>query len=177
MGKVKEEKKVAGKPGKPDKPSEGRPKGSRGRQVAGFFANFLSTKRYLPNQGKRARPLTALGFGIVAAAGVYTLFQRFYIDNPPATRYTVPAVVAAVSAWIIWRLIEYPPFADFLIGTEAEMKKVSWTSKEDLIRATTVVLATVLILTVFLFGVDLLWSSLLRLIGVLRIGSEIETPG
>ena len=174
MGKVKEEKKVAGKP---SKLPEGRPGGSKARQVAHFFGNFLSTRRYLPNQGKRARPLTALGFGILAAAGVYTLYQQFFSDERPATRYTVPTLIALGFAWIIWRIVEYPPFADFLIGTEAEMKKVSWTSKADLIRATTVVLATVVILALFLLGVDVVWSTLLRFIGVLRLGSDIETPG
>ena len=42
--------------------------------------------------------------------------------------------------WLIFRLVQYPPFADFLIATEAEMNKVSWTSRDDLNRATTVVL-------------------------------------
>ncbi len=48
------------------------------------------------------------------------------------------------------------------------MNKVSWTSRDDLKRATTVVLVTVVLMAVFLFGVDWLWSSLLQLIGVLR---------
>ena len=36
-----------------------------------------------------------------------------------------------------------PPFVEFLIATEAEMNKVSWTSRDDLYRATSVVLTTV----------------------------------
>ena len=39
------------------------------------------------------------------------------------------------------------------------MNKVSWTSRDDLYRATTVVLATVVLMAVFLFGVDWLWSQ------------------
>jgi preprotein translocase subunit SecE len=54
-----------------------------------------------------------------------------------------------------------------LIATEAEMNKVSWTSKDDLIRATTVVLTTVVIMAVFLFLVDTLWTYLLQWLGVL----------
>ena len=38
--------------------------------------------------------------------------------------------------WIIFRLVQYPPFVEFLIATEAEMNKVSWTSRDDLYRAT-----------------------------------------
>ena len=48
------------------------------------------------------------------------------------------------------------------------MNKVSWTSRDDLYRATTVVLATVLLMAVFLFGVDWLWSTCSRSIGVLQ---------
>ena len=48
------------------------------------------------------------------------------------------------------------------------MNKVSWTSRDDLKRATTVVLVTVALMAVFLFGVDWLWSNLLQLIGVLK---------
>ena len=60
-------------------------------------------------------------------------------------------------------------FADFLIATEAEINKVSWTSRQALIRDTIVVLTTLFLLTVFLFVVDLFWSSVLssRYIGVL----------
>ena len=58
--------------------------------------------------------------------------------------------------WIIFRLVQFPPFVEFLIATEAEMNKVSWTSRDDLYRATTVVLSTVVLMAVFLFGVDCL---------------------
>ncbi len=77
---------------------------------------------------------------------------------------------AAVFAWLILRIIQFPPFADFLIATEAEMNKVSWTTKDDLVRSTTVVLSTVVFMAVFLFVVDRLWTFILRQIGVLMFG-------
>ena len=52
------------------------------------------------------------------------------------------------------------------------MNKVSWTNKDDLIRATTVVLTTVVLMTVFLFMVDTLWTFVLRMIGVLQFGGR-----
>jgi preprotein translocase subunit SecE len=64
--------------------------------------------------------------------------------------------------------VQYPPFVDFLIATEAEMNKVSWTSRDDLYRATTVVLTSVVIMALYLFVVDWVWSLLLQQIGVLR---------
>jgi preprotein translocase subunit SecE len=68
-------------------------------------------------------------------------------------------------------MVQYGPFVDFLIATEAEMKKVSWTSKEDLYKATIVVLVTVAILATYLFLVDKLWVFLLELLGVLKFRS------
>ena len=66
----------------------------------------------------------------------------------------MPAGFAVVLGWLVFRIIHFPPFAEFLIATEAEMNKVSWTNKDDLIRATTVVLMTVVLMAVFLFVVD-----------------------
>ncbi len=71
---------------------------------------------------------------------------------------------------MVLRVVHFPPFADFLIATEAEMNKVSWTTKDDLVRATTVVLTTVVLMAVFLFVVDRLWTFILQLIGVLKFG-------
>ncbi len=70
-------------------------------------------------------------------------------EYSPLWRLALPAAFAVVLGWIIFRIVHFPPFAEFLIATEAEMNKVSWTNKEDLIRATTVVLATVLLMAVY----------------------------
>ena len=57
--------------------------------------------------------------------------------------------------------MNYPPFADFLIAVEAEMAKVSWPSRRELVRATIVVLVTMLVLTIMLSVYDTVWSLLL----------------
>ncbi len=31
--------------------------------------------------------------------------------------------------WLAWRVVNVPSFADFLIATEAELNKVSWTTR------------------------------------------------
>jgi preprotein translocase SecE subunit len=56
-----------------------------------------------------------------------------------------------------------------LIATEAELNKVSWTTRKRLIQDTVVVLVTVLLLTVFLFVIDQFWGFILSHIGVLQI--------
>jgi preprotein translocase SecE subunit len=63
-------------------------------------------------------------------------------------------------------------FADFLISTEAEMVKVSWSSKKKLIQDTIVVLTTLVLMSVFLFAMDQFWRIFLSKTGVLRFGQE-----
>ena len=100
--------------------------------------------------------------------GLRELYLNFKDQYRAETAIGVPVAVGLVLGWFVFRLLEFPPFVEFLIATEAEMNKVSWTSRDDLKRATTVVLVTVVLMAVFLFGVDWLWSYLLQFIGVLR---------
>ena len=136
---------------------------------ASFITNLFSPAVYKPLQGKRARLWTAVGLGATVLLGLREF--SLALDGAQfssAVFYGVPVLVGFVFAWLIYRLLQFPPFVDFLIATEAEMNKVSWTSKEDLKRATIVVLVTVAVMAIFLFGVDWIWSNLLQLIGVLR---------
>lgn len=169
MGKVRDE---AASP-KPVKPAV---KASTGRGLPSgltrFLANLVRPDVYKPNQGWYARLLTALGLGALLAAGLYALYNRIADVTTPTVRFGVPAAVGAVLGWFIYRLVHYPPFADFLIATEAEMNKVSWITWPELKRATIVVIITVMLMGLYLFGVDLVWQALLKAIGVLRFTSS-----
>ena len=165
MGKVKDE-----APAKSSKPA---PKGGSlrgaGRSIAPFLTNLVRAEQYKPNQGRHARIWTAVGLGVLVAAGLYRMHVTLLADQfSSLTSFGVPAALAAALGWIVYRVVQFPPFADFLIATEAEMNKVSWTSKDDLYRATTVVLMTVLILALYLLVVDWVWSILLHYLHVLR---------
>ena len=65
------------------------------------------------------------------------------------------------------RLVHVPTFADFLIATEAEVNKVSWPTRNQLVQATGVVLVFMVFVTLFLFVSDALWQYALTAIGVL----------
>ena len=134
-----------------------------------FLANLFRADLYKPMQGRHARIYTALGLGVIVALGLWRLYETL-ITSADAVRFGVPVGVGLVLGWLIFRVVQYPPFVEFLIATEAEMNKVSWTSRDDLYRATTVVLATVVLMATFLFGVDWIWSNLLQIIGVLKFG-------
>jgi preprotein translocase subunit SecE len=166
MGKVKD-----GSPAvKAPKAAKGNPAGGTKRRFAQFFLNLIRTDLYKPLQGWNARLYTAIGLGLVVVLGIYQVYKALQDSAPLGTRLGVPAALLAVLGWLIFRIVQYPPFVEFLIATEAEMNKVSWTSRADLKRATSVVLVTVALMSLYLFGVDWVWSNLLQFLGVLKFG-------
>ncbi|MFK7817824.1 MAG: preprotein translocase subunit SecE, partial [Planctomycetaceae bacterium] len=102
---------------------------------------------YKKNQGRLTRQLTALGLLLVIGYGLWTLAQGPLMQmngGNPAVRLGIPLVLFAASAWAVYRGVNYPKFADFLISVEAEMDKVTWASKTELYRGTIVVLVTMI---------------------------------
>lgn len=94
----------------------------------------------------------------------------------PGVQFTVPLLLLVASLWLAWRVVNLPTFADFLIATEAEMNKVSWTTKKRLYQDTLVVLTVVILMAGFLFSMDQAWRVILswKPIGVLQFPEDPE---
>lgn len=157
---------------------------------------WFNTTSYKRSQGQRVRRGTILGILILAGCGIYTLLSHRTLsggadnhwDIPipfagamtwrllPDVHFTVPILLALGALWMAFRIVNYPTFADFLIATEAELNKVSWTTRKRLVQDTIVVLTTVFLMTIFLFVVDVSWGWLLSRswIGVLRWDTPTE---
>src|SRR5262249_5899851 len=103
-------------------------------------------------------------------AGAKVAVEHQLLVVLPHVRFTFPFLLAAVFMWLGYRLVNFPPFADFLISTEAQLNKVSLTTPKRLIQDNIVVLTTMVLLTVFLFVVDLIWVWALsnRWVGVIQ---------
>jgi len=160
---------------------------ARRGMVAFEHQGWLSLHGYKKTQGQRVRRLTMLGILILLGSGIYVMvssnslasFDRNWtLDLPfsdyrlialPDVKFTLPLILAGLAIWFAFRVVNYPTFADFLVATEAEMNKVSWTPRKQLFHDTIVVLVTVFLITVFLLLVDLFWGWILssRWIGVL----------
>jgi len=121
---------------------------------------------YKRGQGKYTRIITlfsAMALGVIGA-GVLggTLEGRVNIY----LQYGIPvAVVLALGAGMLW-IVNRPKSADFLIATEGEMKKVSWSSKKEIIGSTKVVIVTTFILAAVLFCVDITFKVLFQMVGL-----------
>ncbi len=131
-------------------------------------ANLLQTAIYKPNQGRIVRQVTALAIWIVAAVGCYRLYitLRGSFDLSPWISTGIPVLLCAAGCWFGFRVVNWPRFADFLIAVEAEMNKVTWPSKSELVRAAIVVILTILVLAIALFLFDIVWQWFFALIGV-----------
>jgi preprotein translocase subunit SecE len=133
---------------------------------------FLHAGLYKRNQGRITRQVTfavlALVF-LIAAWRLQTTFEASY--DSPWLVYVLPAVVLLGGVWLSFRVVNLPRFADFLIAVEAEMNKVSWPSKGELIRASLVVIFMIFFLAAILATYDVIWLLLFQKIGVLHSGN------
>lgn len=154
------------------------------RMVRVEEAGWLHTTTYKGALGLKVRRLTILGFLLVIGSGVYSLmYQGILPDNwvvkipftetsvtlLPDAKYSVPLILMLAGLWFAWRMVNVPTFGEFLIATEAEMNKVSWSTRRQLQQDTIVVLVTTIFMALFLLVVDLFWGWLLsrQTIGVL----------
>lgn len=138
-----------------------------GSTEVGFWQSLMQVAVYKPSQGRLVRQLTGIGVGILLLLIAYELATfNFVIEWIGNGHYLLLLAFGAVAVWIAYRLVNYPRFADFLIAVEAEMNKVSWPGRTELVRASIVVIAVIFLLAVVLYGFDLFWTKFLELIRI-----------
>ena len=122
----------------------------------------MAIQIYKAGQGRYARIGTAIGMVLVDGILAYyvwlllaghlpkDLAYKMYVE------YGVAAAVFVALAIVGAIYLNKPTFVDFLVATESEMKKVSWSSRAELFGSTAVVIATVFLLADFIFIFDYL---------------------
>ncbi|HED65246.1 MAG TPA: preprotein translocase subunit SecE [Planctomycetes bacterium] len=84
------------------------------------------------------------------------------VDLSPA--FLISSIVCVVGVYLIHRWQEKPKVADLLINTEAELRKVTWPTMEEVINSSLVVIVFVLFLGVFLAFADFLLARVVRVL-------------
>lgn len=139
-----------------------------GTNSAPLTSELFQTSVYKPNQGRIVRQLTALAIWVVVALGCWSLYStlRGALDSSSYLIPGIPSLALLAGVWFGYRVVNWPKFADFLIAVEAEMNKVTWPSKDELVRASIVVMFTIAFLAMALFLFDILWQAIFNAIGV-----------
>jgi len=128
--------------------------------------NLARIEIYKKGQGRYTRIgtfVSVVGLGMIGAVVLSKTLAACDLGRYATyIQYGVPTlIVIALGIFMFW-IVNRPKTADFLIGTEGEMKKVSWSSRKEVIGSTKVVIVTTLIMTVIIFGVDMLFVLLFR---------------
>jgi len=132
------------------------------------MSELLSASVYKRNQGRLVRQFTCLAIWVIVALGCWRLYQMM-IGRFPENGWlevAIPGGILLVGGWVGFRLVNWPRFADFLISVEAEMNKVSWPAKSELVRASIVVIFTIFFLAIVLFLFDIIWQAIFGWFGI-----------
>lgn len=144
-----------------------------------FLAALFQARIFKASQGRIVRQVTFLILAIVfvvcawrlnsvvlinLAEGQSFLGMTLTASMVNAIQWGIPTLIAALGLWISYAIVNWPPFANFLISVEAEMDKVSWATLDYLRRATVVVLMVMIIIGTYLFVWDIVWQQVFTLI-------------
>jgi len=132
-----------------------------------FWRELFSIGVYKRSQGRIARQVTFAAIVVMVALGAWSLkgFLTQSVSNL-TTVYSASTAVLVLGMWFGFRLVNMPKFADFLIAVEAEMNKVSWPTRTELVRSSIVVIFTIFGLMFVLYFFDIVWRLLLSAVGV-----------
>jgi preprotein translocase SecE subunit len=109
------------------------------------------------------------GGGLASVVGRWLSNDTLLIDNFPLVhQLKVSTLIAAgVLAALLFgcsRILNGPRLADLLIDTEAEMRKVTWPGWGEVVQGTMAVTSMVIVLFLFLTGVDALFVRVILML-------------
>lgn len=129
---------------------------------------------YKAEQGKNVRWGTFIGIGFLIAWGAKYIYDRLRVYEDTSLGFVLTTgipILFAVGLGLLtwWATFVHPKASDFMIATEGEMKKVSWSSKKEVVGSTKVVIVVTILLSLIIFIVDIAFQMFFRLIGVLKV--------
>ncbi len=129
---------------------------------------------YKRSQGTYTRLCSAFGAALIFGIGCWKLFEHLEAsDFGLGSRAElwlatlVPFGLFSIFGLTIFWLVNKPGVADFMISAEGELKKVSWSSRQEVVVSTFIVIVVVAVLACLLGGVDVLFELFFsELIGI-----------
>lgn len=143
-----------------------------------FFPELFRFGLYKPAQGRIVRQATFFSVALLCCLAIWELHSSGWfnflnaavgedgVSGPQIGKMLFSFALAGIGIWSAYRLVNYPVFADFLIAVEAEMNKVSWPTRDQLYRASVVVIFVIFAMAVLLFVFDIVWTAVFEMIGI-----------
>lgn len=127
---------------------------------------------YKRGQGYWTRMLSAIGAGTLVVAGIAWIWSQMQVipDSEHRLYWQGGMVVGMVVFWgvFLYWILNKARVADFMIATEAEMKKVNWPTKKEIFGSTIVVIAGTFLIAALLFLINLVFGAIFQAIGILE---------
>ena len=122
---------------------------------------------YKKGQGVSARWIAAVALGALSVFGCYAL-QGLISEYTSASldlgivqfpvSVLVSAVAFVVAGVLVALVVNHKRLVDYLISSELELRKVSWPTRAELKRQTTVVIVTIFIFSAMLLAADIMFG-------------------
>ena len=134
----------------------------------------MALELYKPEEATRSRGLLAVLLVALLGYGVLSLYEFLGFDwwqqdlargvlgdeFPFSPRVILAGVMFLILGLAVYLLVNHHKIVDFLIDTEAELHKVSWAPKHEVISSSVVVVVTTVVIGLFLFFVDYMLNGL-----------------
>jgi len=126
----------------------------------------MGFKLYKRGQGYNTRLWSGLVAFVVVVMGCYRLYQKLRVYDMILLETLLPTGVCVFFGLLIYWLVNKATVADFMIAAEGELKKVSWSSRREIVVSTFIVICVVAVLAVLLMVTDFGFQLLFRGIGL-----------
>lgn len=146
-------------------------KGEKASSGGSFMSELFQFGLYKPTQGRVVRQLTFVAIALLGCLAAYQFHRiRVLSELFDGARFMFLVLFGVIGVWLAYRIVNYSRFADFLIAVEAEMNKVTWPTKDELWKASLVVIFVIFAMAGFLYLFDIIWTFVFQRIGIRYIG-------
>ncbi len=138
--------------------------------VSSVLQEMVHVGVYKRSQGRITRQVTLGVLGVSFLLSAWRLSAAMAAGSLQDYQWAVPLLLLVLGWWVSFRIINIPRFADFLIAVEAEMNKVSWPTRTELVRSSLVVIFVIFSLAGILFLFDMFWRFIFSssVLGILQ---------
>lgn len=119
---------------------------------------------YKRGHGYYTRLWTAIACLFLAALGCYRLHSRLILVDNPWVQHITPALLWVALAWLVYWASNRPSLADFFIAAEGELKKVSWSNRQQVVVSTVIVVFVVALMSILLGSIDVIFRLFFDLV-------------